>query len=79
MTTPMTRAELLALPPAVDLVTAGRALGISRWKAFELAKQNAMPIPVLKLGHTYRVPSAAILKLLCVSRGAGDDDSTMGE
>jgi hypothetical protein len=54
----MTRAELLALPVAVDLVTAARALGIGRTRAFELARRDAFPVPVLRVGVTYRVPTA---------------------
>jgi hypothetical protein len=60
----MTRAELLALPVVVDLVTAGRALGIGRTRAFELARRGDFPVPVLRVGLTYRVPTAYLLKLL---------------
>ena len=63
----MTRAELLALPVAIDLVTAGRALGIGRTRAFELARRGAFPVPVLRVGMTYRVPTAALLELLGVT------------
>ena len=56
MTQGMTEAELLALPAAVDLATAGRALGIGRTKAHELAKAGQFPIKVLRVGQKYRVP-----------------------
>ena len=63
----MTRAELLALPVVVDLVTAARALGIGRTRAFELARRGEFPVKVLRVGATYRVPTAPLLQLLGVT------------
>ncbi|GAA4863944.1 DNA-binding protein [Saccharopolyspora cebuensis] len=63
----MTRAELLALPAAIDLVTAGRALGIGRTKAHELARAGQFPVRVLRLGSAYRVPTAEVLDLLGIT------------
>lgn len=60
----MTQADLEALPPAVDLVTAGRALGIGRTTAYKLAKSNAFPVKVLKLGNSYRVVTADLRRIL---------------
>jgi len=65
----MSREELLALPAVVNLVTAARALGIGRTRAFELARRGEFPVPVLRVGLTYRVPTAPLLKLL----GLGPD------
>ncbi len=56
--------ELLALPPAVDLPTAGRAWGLGRTKAHELARAGQFPCPVLRLGHAYRVTRADLLRSL---------------
>lgn len=67
MTSAMTRTELLALPAAVDLTTAARALGLGRTKAQELARAGQWPTPLLRLGSAYRVPTAAILRLLEIS------------
>lgn len=64
MTAAMTRAELLALPAAVDLTTAARALGLGRTKAQELARAGQWPTPILRLGSAYRVPTASLLRLL---------------
>jgi predicted site-specific integrase-resolvase len=60
----MTREELLALPAAVDLVTAGRALGIGRTTAHTLVRSGRWPTPVVRVGSSYRVPTMAILRLL---------------
>ncbi|WP_459647980.1 hypothetical protein [Kitasatospora sp. Ki12] len=60
----MTREELLRLPVITDLVTAGRALGIGRTRAFELARRGEFPVPVLRVGVTWRVPTAPLLQLL---------------
>lgn len=63
----MNRDELLALPATVDLVTAARALGIGRTSAYQLARAGELPVPVLRLGARYRVPTAALLSALGVS------------
>lgn len=77
--TQMTTEQLLALPSAVDLVTAGHALGIARTTAYALAKADEFPVPVLRLGHTYRVPTAHLLRFLGVDvermRCAHTDDT----
>jgi len=63
----LTREELLALPAIVGLVTAARALGIGRTRAFELARRGEFPVPVLRVGRTYRVPTAGLLRLLGIA------------
>jgi hypothetical protein len=63
----MTVEELLALPVAVDLVTAGRAFGVARTKAHELARNGEFPCPVLKLGNAYRVSRAEIFRALGIT------------
>lgn len=60
----MTMDELHALPVSVDLATAGRAFGVGRTKAFELAKQDKFPCRVLRVGEKYRVPRSAIFEAL---------------
>jgi hypothetical protein len=65
---PMTTDEVLALPAAVDLVSAGRALGLGRTKAYELARRGALPVRVLRLGNAYRVPRADLLAALGLER-----------
>ena len=60
----LTTEELLALPPSVDIITAGRAFGIGRTLAHELARADEFPCKVLRLGTRYRVPRAAIFEAL---------------
>lgn len=60
----MTREELLALPPTVDVTTAARVLGIRRTCAYELIRAGAWPSPVLHLGRAVRVPTAPLLELV---------------
>ena len=66
----MTEAEVLALPAAVDLATAGRALGIGRTKAFELAREGRFPVKVLQVGEKFRVPRTALLEALEIDPAA---------
>jgi excisionase family DNA binding protein len=71
---PMTRAELLALPPVVDLwPTAARVLGVGRSSAYELVKTGEWPTRVLRLGRLIRVPTAELLAYVGVTpdEGAG--------
>ncbi|MGC4878529.1 helix-turn-helix transcriptional regulator [Micromonospora sp. DT43] len=60
--------ELLQLPAMIDLATAARALGVGRTKAYDLAKSNAFPCPVLRIGTSYRVRTADLLRLVGVDR-----------
>ena len=60
----LTRTELLALPVVVDVPTAARALGLGRSTAYELARRDEFPCLVLRVGSSYRVPTAGLLKVL---------------
>lgn len=64
----MTHDELMALPVAVDLVTAGQAYGMGRTLAYDLAKRGEFPCRVLRVGNCYRVTRADLL------RGLGETD-----
>jgi hypothetical protein len=63
----LTLAELLRLPAATDVVTAGRALGIGRTASYELAGAGRFPCRVIRAGKSYRVPTAGLLTLLGMS------------
>lgn len=60
----MTQAELDALPVAFDLKVACRALGIGKTLGYELAKRGEFPCRVLKIGNSYRVTRADLLRAL---------------
>ena len=60
----LTLAEVAALPAVTDLVTAGRALGIGRTKAYELARAGQFPCPVIRVGSSWLVPTAGLLAAL---------------
>lgn len=69
---PLSRAELLALPPATDLPTLGRAFGISEPVARERNLKGdwkALGIRVNRLGLQYRVVTADILRALGIDQG----------
>lgn len=51
----------------VDLMTAARALGLGRTKAYELARRDEFPCRVIRIGETYRIPTSGLLELLGVS------------
>jgi predicted DNA-binding transcriptional regulator AlpA len=55
--------DLHRLPSVVDITTAGRALGLSRTRAYELAKLGEFPCRVIRIGESYRVPTAELLRL----------------
>ncbi|MFD0904776.1 helix-turn-helix domain-containing protein [Actinomadura sediminis] len=61
---PLRYSDLAELPAVVDIVTAARALGLSRTYAYQLAKNNQFPCKVIRIGNCYRVPTAALLDLL---------------
>ncbi|MGW0626053.1 helix-turn-helix transcriptional regulator [Streptomyces sp. NPDC002758] len=60
----MTAADVLALPVAIDLKTAARALGLGRTTAYDLAQRGEFPIPLLRLGTQYRARRADLLDVL---------------
>ena len=67
MTQPLSKAELLELPPVINLATLGRALGLSEPVVRERARKDefaALGIRVLHLGAQYRVPTADVLRFL---------------
>jgi hypothetical protein len=64
MKEPFTFNDLMNLPVAVDLRTAADALDVGRTKAYELAKRGEFPCRVLRIGGTYRVPTADLLRCL---------------
>ena len=64
LTRALTLAEIGGLPAVTDLVTAGRALGIGRTRAYELARAGQFPCPVIRVGRTWLVPTAGLRTLL---------------
>lgn len=54
------------LPPSetVSVEVAAARLGLSRGKAYELARQNALPVPVLRFGRKLAIPARALDRLL---------------
>lgn len=70
----MTLEELLALPVAMDLVTAGRAWQLGRTKCHELARADRFPCRVLRVGNQYRVTRADLLASLGIDQASSQRD-----
>ena len=64
VTRALTLTEITDLPAVTNLVTAGRALGLGRTKAYELARSGQFPCPVIRAGRTWLVPVAGLLAVL---------------
>ena len=60
----MTTDDIRALPPVLDVPTAGRLLGLGRSAAYDLVLAGMWPTPVLRLGRRLRIPTAPLLALL---------------
>lgn len=60
--------KLEELPPTISVQQAGQLLGIGRNAAYQAAAKGELPI--LRIGHRLRVPTARLLELL----GVGDHD-----
>jgi hypothetical protein len=52
------------LPAVLDVPSAGRLLGIGRTRAYRLAAAGEFPCRVLRVGGTWRVPTADLLVVL---------------
>jgi len=74
MTTPLSREELLALPPVVNVETAAKALGCGRTLAYDLVRRGEFPCRVLRLGARWVVPTADLLRAIGVTGTAPSDD-----
>ena len=60
--------QVAALPAVIPLwPTAGEILGIGRSLAYDLARRGEFPVPVLRVGTQFRVPTAALRELLGVT------------
>jgi hypothetical protein len=53
-----------ALGVTTDVATAGEILGIGRSKAYELARNDELPVRLLRIGRRYIVPVAPVLNLI---------------
>lgn len=62
--------QLRSGPPAIDLQTAAAILNLGRTKAYDLARRGKFPVPVRRIGSSYRVPVAGLLEYLCISETA---------
>ncbi|WP_433229962.1 helix-turn-helix domain-containing protein [Micromonospora sp. CA-248260] len=58
--------RIRALGAVTDVATVGEIFGMSRSSAYELARRDRLPVPVLRVGSRYRVSVAAILAALGV-------------
>ena len=57
-------AEVRQLGVATDVETAGSVLGIGRTTAYALARADAFPVPVLRVGRRYVVAVEGLLTVL---------------
>lgn len=59
-----TAAETVQYPPTLSVHEAGELLGVGRTTSYALARAGDFPVPVLRVGSQYRVPTAPLLALL---------------
>jgi hypothetical protein len=62
-----TRDELRALPPVIDVETAGSIFGLGRTASYSALRRGEFPVPTFKVGGRVRVPTEPILDLLGLS------------
>lgn len=55
---------VIALGVCTGLRTAGDILGLSKNDTYSLNEQGRFPVPVIKVGRRYMVPTAPLLELL---------------
>ncbi|KUN32579.1 integrase [Streptomyces corchorusii] len=68
----LTTADLLDLPPTIDVETAARAFGIGRTLAYQLVRKGQFPCQVIPAGRAYRVVTADLRRVLQVTAPADD-------
>jgi excisionase family DNA binding protein len=60
------RIEARRAPETCSVEEAAARLGIGRSLAYELARQNALPVPVLRFGRKLAIPVRALDRVLGV-------------
>lgn len=73
-----TAAQLRALPATTDVETAGSVLGMGLWKARALIRDGEFPVPVIRHGSRYIIPTRPLLALLGVEPADVDGAVTGG-
>ncbi|WP_328427946.1 DNA-binding protein [Streptomyces sp. NBC_00443] len=66
-TATLTTADLLSLPPTVDVETGGRAFGLGRTTAYRLAREGQFPCKVIRVGGAWKVVTADLRRVLALS------------
>ena len=61
---PAAAPAILPASETVSVEVAAARLGLSRGKAYQLARQNALPVPVLRFGRKMAIPARALDRLL---------------
>ncbi|NUR60059.1 MAG: helix-turn-helix domain-containing protein [Catenulispora sp.] len=79
-------AQVADLPVVLDVPSAGRLLGIGRTRAYRLAHRGGFPCRVIRIGGSWRVPTADLLALLglpassvAAGLGAAGPEAPIGE
>jgi hypothetical protein len=62
--TAWTLEDVRSLGLTMDVATAAQILGVSRSTGYALAKIGRFPVNVVRVGHRYVVPTAAMIRLL---------------
>jgi len=65
-----TREAVLELGLTTDIETAATILGISRTKAYALAKSNEFPVRLIRAGRRFLVPVPLLLSVLGIGAEA---------
>jgi excisionase family DNA binding protein len=71
MTQAMTeKAPRLPEPRTMEIPELAKMLGIPRSTAYELARRDQLPVPVLRLGRRRKVSRAAVEELLAARKAS---------
>jgi hypothetical protein len=62
--------EIESLPPTLDIVTAGRVLGIGSNQSRRLSREGEFPVPTFRVGKRNRVSKHVLLVHLGIRRPA---------
>jgi predicted DNA-binding transcriptional regulator AlpA len=67
--TNLTTADLLTLPPTIDVETGGKAFGLGRTTSYRLVRQGQFPCKVVRAGGGWRVVTADLRRVLDLEGG----------
>ena len=75
-TTAPVRTVVHGQPPTLGIAQVTQYMGVSHTTAYGLAARGELPVPALRIGNSYRIPTAPLLELLGLTSVPAPDETS---